>query len=67
VTTLTTLTLSAAQPKVSVLPVLRPLAFAVARMGGFVTTLTAQAAVLLRRWLLLAAARERSACRRGGV
>jgi hypothetical protein len=41
------------------------LAAAAAWMGGFATALTVQAAVLLRRWLLLAAVRERSVCRNG--
>jgi hypothetical protein len=36
-------------------------------MGGFATALTVQAAVLLRRWLLLAGVREGSVCGRGGV
>jgi hypothetical protein len=43
------------------------LAAAAAWMGGFATALTVQAAVLLRRWLLLAGVRERSVCGRGGV
>jgi hypothetical protein len=43
------------------------LAAAAAWVGGFATALTVQAAVLLRRWLLLAGARERSVCGRGGV
>jgi hypothetical protein len=43
------------------------LAAAAAWMGGFATALTVQAAVLLRRWLLLASDRERSVCGRGGV
>jgi hypothetical protein len=43
------------------------LAAAAAWMGGFATALTVQAAVLLRRWLLLAGVRERSVCGRGGM
>jgi hypothetical protein len=43
------------------------LAAAVAWVGGFATALTVQAAVLLRRWLLLAGVREESVCERGGV
>jgi hypothetical protein len=43
------------------------LAAAAAWMGGFATTLTVQAAVVLRRWLLLAGVRERPVCGRGGV
>jgi hypothetical protein len=43
------------------------LAAAAAWMGGFATTLTVQAAVLLRRWLLLAGVPERPVCGRGGV
>jgi hypothetical protein len=43
------------------------LAAAAAWMGGFATALTVQAAVLLRRWLLLAGVRERPLCGRGGV
>jgi hypothetical protein len=43
------------------------LAAAAAWMGGFATALTVQAAVLLRRWLLLAGVRERSVSGRGGV
>jgi hypothetical protein len=43
------------------------LAAAAAWMGGFATALTVQAAVLVRRWLLLAGVRERSVCGKGGV
>jgi hypothetical protein len=43
------------------------LAAAAAWMGGFATALTVQAAVLLRRWLLLVGVPERSVCGRGGV